>query len=321
MNHRAIGVDIGGTKTAVAVIDEAREPRHLTIFPTPATEGPDRIVESIAAAIRKLEANVSPGTPVGVGSAGVFDTNGTVRSATNTIRHWTGFPLAGALTTKIGRPVVAINDVHAAAVGEATASAGLADGFLMVTVGTGVGGALYGPQALLTGATGTAGSIGHLAARGRESRLCTCGQPGHIEAYASGPGMEQTFTELTGNRMPLREIVKMTATGDPQARAALADGSSTLGIGLADALNLLDYSTVVVGGGVASIGASYLDAVTRALRAAALPGPSLARVLPARLGANATVIGAGLHAARVFHQGKGSDLVQGVGYGTAAGRA
>jgi glucokinase len=300
MSHSAIGVDIGGTKTAVAVVDQGGVPHHLTVFPTPALEGPDRIVAAIVAAVRDLDAEVGRNSPVGVGSAGVFDTDGAVRSATDTIRGWTGYPLAANLSTEIGRPVVAINDVHAAAVGEGAASPRLIDGFLMVTVGTGVGGALFGPGGLRTGMTGTAGSIGHLAARGRTSRICTCGQPGHVEAYASGPAMEQTFTELTGERAALRDIAVRAAAGDPDAKATLDDGSQTLGVALADALNLLDYGTVVVGGGVASIGTLYLDAVTAALREAALPGPSMANVIPARLGPHATVIGAAIHAISTF---------------------
>jgi glucokinase len=208
--------------------------------------------------------------------------------------------LAANLSTELGRPVVAINDVHAAAVGEAAASPELTGGFLMVTAGTGIGGALYGPGALRTGATGTAGSIGHLAARGRVSRICTCGQPGHVEAYASGPAMEQTFTELSGERASLRDIALRASAGDPHAQATLADGAQILGIALADALNLVDYATVIIGGGVSSIGRPYLDAVTASLRQAALPGPSMARVLPARLGPGATVIGAAIHALTVF---------------------
>ena len=300
MTSCTIGVDIGGTKTAVGVVDGAGSLTSMSVFPTPAAEGPERIVAAVAAAVRELDTAATAGTPIGVGSAGVIDGSGTVRSATNTIRDWTGFPLAAALSRELARPVVAINDVHAAAVGEASASDELRDGFLMVTVGTGVGGALYGADGLRTGATGTAGSLGHVAARGRMSRLCTCGQPGHVEAYASGPGMERTFAELTGVRASLREIAAKVGEGVPEAVKALDDGSTTLGVALADALNLLDFPTVVIGGGVSSIGPVYLDAVTAALRAAALPGPSGVRVRGARLGADASVIGAALHAAAVF---------------------
>jgi glucokinase len=112
--------------------------------------------------------------------------------------------------------------------------------------------------------------------------------------------MEQTFTELTGERASLQDIAVRAAAGDPDANATLDDGSQTLGIALADALNLLDYGTVVVGGGVASIGTLYLGAVTAALREAALPGPSMADVIPARLGPHATVIGAAIHAIGTF---------------------
>lgn len=299
MRTAAVCVDIGGTKIAVALMDESGDVQPTKTIPTPALGGPDGVARAVADLVNEVAAGSAPGAPVGVGSAGVIDRRGHVASATNTIPGWQGFPLASAVSAATSRPVYALNDVHAAALAEAERGSGrLEDAFLMVTVGTGVGGALYDGGSLRTGVTGTAGSVGHLAARGRSSRICTCGQPGHIEAYASGPGMERTFTERTGDRAGLREIVALADRGHSAALATIADGAETLGWGLADALNLLDYGVVVIGGGVASIGSSYLDAVGMAIHNAALPGPSAARVLPARLGTDATLVGAGLYAIR-----------------------
>lgn len=297
MKGEALCVDIGGTKIAVAQLDEHGVIARKRTIRTPALAGPTSVLRAVGELVEQVAADCAPAVPVGVGSAGVIDRSGHVLSATSAITGWQGFPLAPALSAITRRPVYVLNDVHAAALAEAELGSGhMVDAFLMVTVGTGVGGALYDGGSLRRGVTGTAGSIGHLAARGQSSRICTCGQPGHVEAYASGPGMERTFTELTGEDASLRQVAALADEGHDAARATIAGGARTLGWGLADALNLLDYGLVVIGGGVASIGSSYLDDVEAAIRNGSLPGPSAARVVPARFGADATLVGAGLHA-------------------------
>jgi glucokinase len=304
---RAIGVDIGGTKLSVGLVTPSGVVAgSVRTRPTPAASGPDAIVEAVASLVTELAAEADAMTPVGVGTAGVIDAHGTVLSATDAIADWAGFELHTALTARLGRPVTVLNDVHAAAVGEARLGAGRdRNGFLMVTVGTGVGGALWLDGALHTGRTGTAGSLGHTAARWLDGergpgsvgvRECTCGQRGHIEAYASGPAMERAYGELTGRALTLRRIAARL-DDDPDAAAVLESGAAVLGTGIADALNLLDVDAVLVGGGVASIGPRYLTQVADAMARAALPGPANVPLLAAGLGTDATLVGAALHAA------------------------
>jgi glucokinase len=315
MKGAALCVDIGGTKISVARLDEHGVIARKRTIPTPALTGPTRVLGAVAELLEQAAADCAPGTPVGVGSAGVIDRRGQVLSATNSITGWQGFPLASALSAITRRSVYVLNDVHAAALAEAELGSGhMADAFLMITVGTGVGGALYDGGSLRRGVTGTAGSVGHLAARGRSSRICTCGQPGHVEAYASGPGMERTFTEVTGDVASLRKVAALADEGHEAARATIAEGARTLGWGVADALNVLDYGLVVIGGGVASIGSPYFDAVEAAIRNGSLPGPATARVVPARLGADATLVGAGLHALTMIAaptEAPGSEHIEG----------
>src|SRR5690606_18536229 len=108
----------------------------------------------------------------------------------------------------IAAPVTVLNDVHAAAVAEAAVGAAAsAESALVVTVGTGIGGAVVLGDGLRPGRTGTAGSIGHMeieAPAVLAGRRCPCGMPGHVEAVASGPGMEQTYRERTGRTVTLR---------------------------------------------------------------------------------------------------------------------
>ncbi|WP_337002160.1 MULTISPECIES: ROK family protein [unclassified Microbacterium] len=301
-----IGIDIGGTKIAAAgfIRDERGRCVRTTevrTFATPAREGGDAIVAAVAEAVRAMSGGARP-EGVGVGTAGVVGPDGAITSATDAISGWAGFPLRAALTEAVGLPVAVINDVHAAAVAEAAQGAGrAADGMLMVAVGTGVGGAMVLPDGVRRGATGTAGSVGHLEISlppRLAERRCPCGGVGHVEAVASGPGLERTYFEESGTRLSLREVDAAARRGDAVAERVILDGARYLGRGLASANAVLDAGVIVVGGGVAEIGERYLSAVQEAYRSAAMPGPSAARVVPAQLGIDAALTGAALIAAR-----------------------
>lgn len=299
-----VGVDIGGTKIAVAgyALDEGGSCARTTLVhtqATPAREGGSAIVRAVSDAVREVCGTARP-EALGVGTAGVVGPDGAITSATDAIRGWAGFDLRAALEDDIGVPVVVVNDVHAAAVAEAAQGAGRgADGMLMVAVGTGVGGAVVLPDGVRRGATGTAGSVGHLEISlppALADRRCPCGGRGHVEAVASGPGLERTYFEETGLRLPLREVSAAAVRGDAVAERVILDGARYLGRGVACANALLDVEAIVVGGGVAEVGGWYLAEVEAAYRSAAMPGPSRARVVPARLGIDAALTGAALMA-------------------------
>lgn len=299
----AIGIDIGGTKMSAGVIgSRGLVDGSVITEDTPAFTGPETIVALAVEMVNSLEGVGDASLAVGVGSAGVIGADGSILSATNSIRGWQGFGLGPSMMKELGRPVRVINDVHAAALGEARLGIGKSlESFLMVTVGTGVGGAIYRNGQFLAGVSGTAGSLGHTAARNQLPRVCTCGQAGHIEAYASGPAIELAYADATGRKSRLKEIAALAAGGehlggDVVACEVIHSAAAILGVGLADAMNLEDLDAVVIGGGVASIGELYLEAVRAAYAAAALPGPSRAAIHRATLGPLATVAGAGLYA-------------------------
>ena len=297
-----VGVDIGGTKTAVAGFapDDEGGLRRVTpvrTIATPARDGGDAIVRAVRDAVGEV-CGATRIEAVGVGTAGVVGSDGSITSATDAIRDWTGFPVRQELVRAIGVPVSVVNDVHAAAVAESSVGAGAAaDSVLLVAVGTGIGGAVVLGDGLRRGVTGTAGSVGHteiaLPPRLAERR-CPCGARAHVEAVASGPGLEQTYLEESGVRGTLREVSAAAREGDMLARRVIADGAQYLGRALAGANALLDVEVIVIGGGVAEIGASYLAEVESAYRAVAMPGPARARIVPAALGIDAGLTGAAL---------------------------
>lgn len=294
-----IGVDIGGTKIALAAFRDTDgalvRTSDVHVVPTPAAEGGDGVVRAVADAVRFVATDEAI-EAVGIGTAGVVDAEGEIFSATDAIRDWAGFPLRSAVEQAVGIPVTVVNDVHAAAFAEATTGA-WTGGMLMVAVGTGVGGAVVLADGLLRGVTGTAGSVGHLeviAPPALAGRQCPCGGVDHVEAFASGPALERTYREVSGRAVSLREVSALAAGGDDIARRVIDEGARLLGRGLASAAAVLDVETIVVGGGVAEIGASYIDGVESAYREFAMPGPAQARVVAASLGVTAALVGAAL---------------------------
>ncbi|GGM29367.1 ROK family protein [Dactylosporangium sucinum] len=294
-----IGVDIGGTKIAAALVSAdgtaatVAGPVHRV--PTPAAEGPAAVLAAAAGLARRVwqEAGGSP-VACGVGTAGAVDPAGVVTHATGTLPGWRGTDVRSALAAALGLPVVVHNDVHAMAAGEARlgAAAGARDA-LVVAAGTGIGGAIVVAGAVVAGRHGFAGSVGHLPAGRSDGRRCGCGALDHVEAYAAGPAIAADYAARAG-RTVVPTLEAVAASADPAARAAIDLGAAVLGAGIAAAANLLDPDVVVLGGGVLSLGDRFLPGVDAALRAAALPGIDRVPLRPAALGSAAVLAGAAL---------------------------
>lgn len=293
MTESAIGVDIGGTKISAGVVDAGGAVVGIRTVASPSQLGTEAMIDAVV----DLVSDFPVGLRLGVGTAGTVDDHGAVIAATDAIRGWRGTDLRARLTDRLDRSVTVLNDVHAAARAEALvgAAVGWRD-FLTVTVGTGVGGALHLDGELRVGPRGAAGSIGHVTVLAGMPRRCPCGHMGHVEAYASGPAMETAFREATGQDFRVPEIAALAARGDPDATGVLDGGARALGAGLAVTTALLDLDGVVIGGGVAQLGDPYLDAIRLGYDENVVAGAGDLRLVPARSGVHATLIGAGLAA-------------------------
>ncbi|MFC8415422.1 ROK family protein [Streptomyces coelicoflavus] len=286
-----IGLDLGGTKIAAALVgtDGTVLARHTR--PTPATRGAGAVLDALAEAAREVWA---PGTTaIGVAAAGVIDpATGTVTSATDTIRGWAGTALAAGLATRTGLPVACDNDVRAAA---ATELDGPDDDstLLYAAVGTGVGGAVAAAGRMLHGAAGIAGHLGHLPSPEADGLPCTCGATGHLEAVAAGPAITAHCARLGGEPAGrLQTVAERAARGDPHAITAITLGARATGRALGGLANALGPHRVVVAGGVPRIGALYWDALCAAFTAELMPPLRDLRPRPPRGGADAAVLGA-----------------------------
>ncbi|AUG28810.1 MULTISPECIES: ROK family protein [Microbacterium] len=292
-----VAVDIGGTKIAAALVREGGQIGHRVQRPTPAAKGAAAILDAAAALVREVIEAAGPVAAVGVGSAGALDEDGVVTHATDHLAGWRGTPVAAGLVARLGVPVVVVNDVHAAALGELALGSDR-DRFVFVAVGTGIGGAVVSEGALLRGASGMAGSIGHLRAATMRGRVCSCGGRDHIEAFASGPGIERSFAERSGVAAPLREIARRAREGDTVAAQVIAAAAGELGASLAPVITTVDPGVVLLGGGVSALGTALVAPLAEGLRTE-LRAPFVdVRIEIARAGTDAALLGAAWLAAQ-----------------------
>ncbi|GAA4715192.1 glucokinase [Promicromonospora umidemergens] len=300
-----VGVDLGGTKIAAATVSASGEVGTVRTVPTPASAGPDAVLDAVAALVRTVLADAGAALgAVGIGTAGVVDVaSGTIVSATDTFPGWPGTSVAGGVRDRLTArgtapgsvPVFVENDVDAHAAGESWrgAAAG-ARSVLLVAVGTGVGGAVVLDGRPLRGAHHLAGELGHMPVPGAEGLPCTCGRPGHLEAVAAGPAIHRRYLALGGDPAvrDTRDVVARARRADPLADRVVRESATALGRAIAGVVTVLDPEIVVVGGGVAGSGAPWWPALELSLRAEVvdvLAGLPLRR---AELGGAAAIIGA-----------------------------
>jgi glucokinase len=212
-----IGVDVGGTKIAAGVVDDAGTVVETTRRDTPDTD--DKVTEAaIVELIRDLGSRHDV-SAVGIGLAAYIDRDrSTVLFAPNLSPNvqWLDIPLGDRLTKAVGLPVVVENDANAAAWGEFAFGAGRESGdFMLVTVGTGVGGGLVIEGDLYRGAFGIAAEIGHIRVvpNGLE---CPCGQYGCLEQYASGRALVRAARDRIVAKAPGYETLSGLVDGDPE---------------------------------------------------------------------------------------------------------
>ena len=311
-----VGVDVGGTKVAAGVIDEDGQVLAQVRRATSAQlEGAAE--RTIAELVLELAA-AYPVEAVGVGAAGLVDeTRSLVRFAPNL--GWREEPLRSLLEAATDLPVVVENDANAAAWAEYRFGAARGrDDVVMVTVGTGIGGALVLGGVLHRGGFGLAGEVGHLVLD-PDGPACGCGRRGCWEQFASGNALLRDARAMAADdRDGARQLLGLgdgtpegvagphiTAAarqGDPVARAVFDRAGFWLGRGMAELAAVLDPGCFVVGGGVSEAG-ELLLAPARAAFAAHLMGADVrphAEILAAELGNLAGMVGAA-ELARVRH--------------------
>lgn len=256
-----LGLDVGGTKIAAAVLDAAGAVVWESRTATPRHDYAATI-ETIAELVEAGERAVGTTCSIGVGMPGAISpATGLVKNANSTWLN--GRPFQIDLERRLRRPVRCANDANCLAISEAVdgAAAG-ADVVFGVILGTGTGGGIVVGRQVLTGANAIAGEWGHnpLPWPGPDELPgpdCYCGRQGCLETWLSGPALAADFARATGETVTGEVVVARAGAGDVHARRVLDAWLSRLARGLASILNVLDPDVVVVGGGLSTIAALY----------------------------------------------------------------
>lgn len=267
MQRWAIGVDLGGTQIRALRTDLAGEKVARAEQLTLAQEGPRAVLSRILETARE----VMTGVPreeilgLGIGAPGPIDTAGVVHDPPN-LPGWPGVSLVEELSGPLGLPVYAGNDANLGALAEHRFGAGVGvDHLVYLNVGTGIGGGIISHGRMLTGWRGFAAEIGHQTLD-PEGPLCGCGQPGHLEAFASGPaiarqarqaleqGRKSTIPEYANGPVSAKSVAAAAMAGDALAIELLHRAGTYLGVGLANLIHILEPQRILIGGGVSRAG-------------------------------------------------------------------
>jgi glucokinase len=284
-----VGVDVGGTKIAGAVVARDSSVRASMTLPTPLA-GPD-LLDAIVATVEHLRREAGEEVAaVGVGIPSLIDSRtGIVQMTVNV--DLAQVDVRGILGRRLDVPVCVDNDGNLAALSEHRVGAARDVGdIVLVAVGTGVGGGIIVDGGILRGGSGTGAEVGHMVVQADGPRCQrNCPNRGCLETMASGTAIARDAGR------PAAEVVARARSGDRDALGVLERAGRYLGVGLANLANIFNPDAFVIGGGVAvSAGRLMLDPAEEEYRSRALPPNATAPVLPAQLGPGAGMIGAGL---------------------------
>lgn len=305
----AIGVDLGGTNIKIGIVSDKGKLIKKTSIKTEAEGGPKKIISNIKKGIEEiLVKNKYKIRGIGIGCPGVVSTKkGTVENPPN-LPGWEKVNLGSILKKELDISVHVENDANAAAIGELIFGAGKKySSFIMVTLGTGVGGGIVFNKKIFRGEFGAAGEIGHISIDA-DGQQCNCGSTGCIEAYIGNHYLkERVKIDLKQNpdskiwqliendisRVSPRIIQNAAELGDEYAKSVILKMGKQLGVTFASLSNVLDISTFIIGGGVAGFGKPLFDSIRTTLSARVLtPLRPRVKVIPAKLQNEAGIQGA-----------------------------
>lgn len=294
-----LGLDLGVTNIKWAVLRRT-DADWATVatgqVPTHADAGTDAVVARMADTARDAMAAHGAVATLGVGVPGLYDpAAGVTEFLVNMPGRWRGVPVAGPLQAALGLPVALINDARAFGVAELRlgAARGMRS-MIGMTLGTGIGGVIAIDGRVLQGHKGTAGELGHQSID-PDGPWCNCGTRGCVEAYCRADQIAHACGTET-----VEAAVAAAHAGDQQAIDGLAQTGRYLGIGIANAIILVNPQRVVLGGGVAAAGSLLIDPIRDEVRRRVhVTAWEDIDIVPASLGTFAGAIGAGVHGAEM----------------------
>ncbi len=307
-----LGIDLGGTNIAAAVVDEkfniVGEGKVKTNCPRPAEAIADSMYEAGMMAIKNAGLSLSDINEVGVGSPGsVNPQKGEICYSANL--NFVNTPLRDLLESRFGRKVFLENDANAAAYGELLAGAGKGcDQFIAITLGTGVGGGVIMNNNILSGANSAGGELGHIVIV-KDGEACSCGRNGCWEAYASATGLiRQTKEAMLADKQSkmwdlvggdIESVSGRTAfdgmrASDKTATEVVKKYCEYVACGLTDIINIFQPDALCIGGGISKEGETLVGPIREYVERERFSRnvEKQTVITTAKLGNNAGIIGA-----------------------------
>lgn len=312
MKRYAVGIDLGGTYTKIALVDKAGSLTYRAQLSTQGYSDKDSLLSALVVEIRnilrKARFSFDDIAGVGIGVPGIVDfKRGFIHCLTN-IPGWKNVALKKILETKLKTRVLADNDVNLMAWGEYKFGAGRgAENIICVTLGTGVGGGIIVEGKLYRGASSASGEIGHIPIK-EKGLKCNCGGVGCLERYVGNRyivagvqnkikrGDTTLISRLVHDDLSLitPEIISYAARrNDALAVSVWRDAGRKIGFVLSGVINLLNPERIIIGGGMAEAGEVLFKAVRMTIEERSLPvNRKIVEIVKAGLGNDAGVVGA-----------------------------
>ena len=291
MNETLLGIDLGGTKIAVAAVRDGII-IEKKIVSTP-KEGWASVCQTMIETGLEVIAKVGEVSGIGVGTPGPIDfATGVVKFAPN-IPGFENAPIVATLSKGFGRKIEIENDANAAGLAEHVYGAAQdASSSIFITVSSGVGGGIIIHDRVWRGAHGVAGEVGHIVSL-PGGPIAGSGVSGALEAFSSGTAIAKDCTYAYSRPVTTREAFELAQAGDARAVKIIDQAARYLGSAIADFQKVIDPEVFVLGGGVSEVGDFFLDKV-RAIAEDGARGFAIPVIRAARLGTDAGVIGAAL---------------------------
>jgi len=293
---QVLGIDLGGTSIKLGRFGQDGTCYESLTVPTPQPATPEAVLGAMVDAIAQLDPQHQT-VAIGVGTPGPADAAGRIARVAINLAGWQNVPLADWLEAKTGCPTVLANDANCAGLGEAWLGAGRwYRDLLLLTLGTGVGGAIILDGKLFVGRHGTAGELG-LITLNPDGPECNSGNRGSLEQYVS----VQAIRRRTG--LEPDELGAMALTGDAKALEFWQSYGRDLGAGLASLIYVLTPEAVIIGGGVSASADFFFPTVLAEIEKRVLPSSRAGlQLLKAELGNRAGIVGAAQLAWQTWNQ-------------------
>ncbi|MBW4558391.1 MAG: ROK family protein [Trichormus sp. ATA11-4-KO1] len=286
INSQVIGIDVGGTAIKLGrFLPDGTCLQSLTVA-TPQPSTPEAVLVVILDAIAQVDP-YNQAVAIGVGTPGPADSTGRIAQIAINLPGWHNVPLADWLEAKTGKPTVIANDANCAGLGEAWLGAGRHfQNFILLTLGTGVGGAIILDGKLFVGHQGAAGELGLINFQ-PDGPMCKSGNQGSLEQYTS----VTTIRRRTGKEPA--ELGALAEAGNTDALLFWQEYGKDLGTGLASLIYVLTPQAIVIGGGISASFEFFFPAVQAEIEKRVMLTSRLGlQILPAELGNSAGMLGA-----------------------------